>query len=165
MKKFYFDCTDVEANPHDCLVAIPEDKIQSYMENHYLNQNVVKFDKKDVFSEAYYQALDNKSNVVLCELYDSDKIINSLTTIIEHIETDSSPGGWYEGVSVVKYWGNGEPIAVIYASDLDEEYINAVSEKVGHRVVWIDFLNGLFTKQMFDKWRSEIETMYNEIFE
>ena len=48
---------------------------------------------------------------------------------------------------------------------LDEDYIKAISEKVGHRVAYKDGYFGLFTKQMFQKWRSEAETMYNELFE
>lgn len=164
MKKFYIDCTDAYANSHNCQVAIPEDKIQSYIEHNYSDEKVVKFDSKDINSDAYCQALDNENNVVLGEWYDSDRIIKSFANVIRHYERGNFDD-LLIGVSSVKYWEDyGEPVAVIYASDLDEEYIKAISEKVGHRVVRSDFHCGLFTKQMFDKWRSEIETMYNEIF-
>lgn len=163
MKRFYIDCTNAFANPHDCQVAIPEDKIQSYMEKNYDDEKVVKFNSKDINSDGYYQALNDEGNVVLGEWYDSDRIIKYFASVIKRYEKGQFDE-WLEGVGYVKYWEDDEPVAVIYTSDLDEEYVKAISKKVGHQVAMNEFHSGLYTKQMFDVWRSGLESMCNEIF-
>lgn len=165
MKKFYIDCTDAFANPHNCQEAIPEDKIQSYIDDNYDDERVLKFDHNDVGSDAYYQALRNEGNVVFGEWYDSDRIIKSFASVIKRYEKGQFDE-FLQGVSKVKFYdGDYEADAVLYASDLDEEYIKAISEKVGHQVVMGEYGSDLYTKKMFDVWHSWVDSTYNEIFE
>ena len=168
MMKFYIDCTEGIPDQRPC--AIPEDTIESYAGRYYPNWNVVKFDLKDCYTpygftpcEACVTAIENayeEGNAVFIECCNADDIVEAFTKVIKLYERDNYYGEWYEGVNNVEVG-----LGTVKAIFLDEDYIKAISEKVGHRVAYKDGYFGLFTKQMFEKWRSETETMYNELFE
>ena len=169
MRKFYIDCTEGIPDQRQC--AISEDVLELYAASKYPSWNVVKFDWKDCWdatygftpSEVCMTAIENAyvdGNVVFIECCTTDEIVEAFAKAIELHERDNYFGEWYEGVESVEV-RHGTVNAIF----LDEDYIKAISEKVGHRVAYKDGYFGLFTKQMFQKWRSEAETMYNELFE
>lgn len=168
MRKFYFDCTDAKNNPNDSQVAIPEEGIANYIELKYGDEKerVIRFGEMDYDSDAYYKSLDDEDCVVLCEWFSEEKIVDVFAKVVKKYET-AKYYEWYKGVSHIEFRDgmDGELVyAEVYACDLDEEYIKAISEKLGHSVVYNSFHGGLFTKQMFDNWNTLVENMYNEIF-